>query len=128
MSRVVCAVSFDEDIDADENGIEEVSTRPNPAPTVFRSMREVEEFWNEQARYVSDVCSIDDGYARQLLKEHGHDTDAAIQDFLVNVRIPGSAPWGEIVLFTSGLAPTTFPCMHVILAYMEQQMSMPIAP
>ena len=91
MSVPVYTVSCDEDVDADENENAEVSDKANAAPMVFHSMHEVEAFWNEQARYVCDVCSIDDGYARQLLKEHGHDADAAIQDFLVNVRDPGDS-------------------------------------
>lgn len=79
------AVSCEEDADDEE----EDSGSTSPAPVVFCSMHEVEAFWDEQSRYVSDVCSIDDGSARQLLKEHGHDADAAIQDFLVNVRFTG---------------------------------------
>lgn len=85
-ARTTCmlrgAVSCEEDADDEE----EESASPSPGPVVFCSMHEVEAFWDEQSRYVSDVCSIDDGSARQLLKEHGHDADAAIQDFLVNVR------------------------------------------
>lgn len=81
-TAMCCAVSCEDDAEDDE----EDAANPSPAPLVFSSMHEVEAFWDEQSRYVSDVCSIDDGSARQLLKEHGHDADAAIQDFLVNVR------------------------------------------
>lgn len=79
----MCAVSCEEDVEEEE----EDPTGTSQTPLIFCSMHEVEAFWDEQTRYVSDVCSIDDGSARQLLKEHGHDADAAIQDFLVNVRI-----------------------------------------
>ena len=56
------------------------------APVVFSSMHEVEEFWDQQAHYVSDLCKVDVTVARNLLKEHGHDIDAAITNCLVNVR------------------------------------------
>ena len=55
------------------------------APVVFSSMQEVEGYWNQQALYVSSVCSVDVSMARNLLKEHSHDTDAAIQGYLVAV-------------------------------------------
>jgi hypothetical protein len=57
-----------------------------PAQRVFMSMREVEAFWDAQARHISNVCSVDMGLARYLLKEHGHETDRAIQAYLLHVR------------------------------------------
>jgi hypothetical protein len=56
------------------------------APVVFSSMQEVEGFWDQQTLYVSSVCAIDVTVARNLLKEHSHDIDAAIQGYLVSVR------------------------------------------
>jgi hypothetical protein len=53
------------------------------APLVFSSMQEVEEFWNQQALYVSSLCSVSVPVARQLLKENNHDVDAAIQGYLM---------------------------------------------
>ena len=55
-------------------------------PVVFASMQEVEAFWDQQALHVSGVCSVELTLARKLLKEHGHDVDAAIQGYLVHVR------------------------------------------
>jgi hypothetical protein len=65
---------------------DDADTAAPMAPVVFSSMQEVEAFWDQQALYVSSVCSVDVTVARNLLKEHGHDADAAIQGHLVNVR------------------------------------------
>lgn len=61
------------------------------APLVFSSMQEVETFWNQQALYVSSVCSVSVAAARHLLKDHHHDVDAAIQGFLMHVRALAAA-------------------------------------
>jgi hypothetical protein len=53
---------------------------------VFASMKEVEAFWDSQARQISSVCAVDIGLARYLLKEHGHDSDRAVRAYLVHVR------------------------------------------
>jgi hypothetical protein len=53
------------------------------APLVFSGIQEVEEFWNQQALHVSSLCSVSIPVARQLLKEHNHDLDAAIQGYLM---------------------------------------------
>ena len=75
-----CAAGISEDDDV------EVPAPTRSAPVVFASMQEVESFWDQQAHYVSNVCSVDVAMARGLLREHHHDVDAAIQGFLMNVR------------------------------------------
>ena len=65
---------------------DDATAPPFVAPVVFSSMQEVEGFWDQQTLYVSSVCAIDVSMARNLLKEHSHDIDAAIQGYLVSVR------------------------------------------
>lgn len=77
VDHVSAGISEDEDV--------EVPAPTRSAPVVFASMQEVEAFWDQQAHYVSSVCSVDVPLARSLLREHHHDVDAAIQGFLMNV-------------------------------------------